>query len=84
MTTFTKSYSIRRLEKLKICYKGVDSGLKRKEFIRSYSPYIRNSFYVYRQKIQSIFRKRYFWIYSILIVVFISYFIKKLIKYANK
>ena len=44
MTTFTKSYSIRRLEKLKICYKGVDSGLKRKEFIRSYSPYIRNSF----------------------------------------
>ena len=100
MTTFTKNYSIRRIENFKRVYRGIDSGLseevnlyyskpvrsvrksrsrgidsglKREEVKHYYSKSIPRN--------QSIFRKRYFWICFILILVFICYFI---IKYLNK
>ncbi len=100
MTTFTKNYSIRRIENFKRVYRGIDSGLTKEEVNLYYSKPVRRlrnrsipidsglkreEVKLYYSKSsarnQSIFRKRYFWICFILIVVFICYFI---IKYLNK
>ena len=78
MTTFTKNYSIRRLENFKRGYRGIDSGLKSEEVNLYYSKPLIS---VGSGRNQSIFRKRYFLICFILILVFICYFI---IKYLNK
>ena len=74
MTTFTKNYSIRRLENFKRGYRGIDSGLS-EEVNLYYSKPVRS---VGSGRNQSNFN---FWICFILIVVFICYFI---IKYLNK
>ena len=75
MTTFTKNYSIRRLENFKRGYRGIDSGLKSEEVTLYYSKPVRS---VRSGRNQSNFN---FWICFILILVFICYFI---IKYLNK
>ena len=84
MVTFTKNYSIKRLENYRFAYRACayDSGVERFRCvskIRTSSPEFRCK-YDFKKKQFNIFSLKEFWVCSILIIAFISYLIMKFIK----
>ena len=84
MVTFTKNYSIKRLENYgfanRACpYNSVKERFRSVSKIRASSPGFKYK-YDFKKKQFNIFSLKEFWICSILIIAFISYLIMKFIK----
>ena len=84
MVTFTKNYSIKRLENYGFAYRACPYNSVKERFrsvskIRASSPGFKYK-YDFKKKQFNIFSLKEFWICSILIIAFISYLIMKFIK----